>query len=67
MILKCEFCQSELLLDNDPHSFKAASYPIHAEFICFKKNGGLYFLSVAVLKMVKATEVIFQEKSCVAR
>ena len=30
--LKCEDCQSELLLDvNNPHSFKAASYLIHTK------------------------------------
>ena len=42
--LECEDCQSELLLDvNDPHSFKAASYSIHAKFTCFKQNGGSLF------------------------
>ena len=61
--LKCEDCWSELLLDvNDPHGFKAASYPIHAKFTCFKQNGGLYFPSMAVLKIVKATEVIFKKR-----
>ena len=61
--LKCEDCQSELLLDvNDPHGFKAASYPYHAKFTCFKQNGGLYFPSMAVLKIVKATEVIFKKR-----
>ena len=61
--LKCEDCWSELLLDvNDPHGFKAASYPIHAKFICFKQHGSLYFPSMAVLKIVKATEVIFKKR-----
>ena len=59
--LKYEDLWSELLLDvNDPCGFKAASYPIHAKFTCFKQNGGLYFPSMAVLKRVKATEVIFK-------
>ena len=61
--LKCEDCQSELLLDvNDPHGFKAASYPIHVKLTCFKQNGGLYFPSMAVLKIVKTTEVIFRKR-----
>ena len=61
--VKCEDCQSELLLDvNDPHDFKAASYPIHAKSTCFKQNCGLYFPSMAVLKIVKATEVIFKKR-----
>ena len=61
--LKCEGCQSELLLDvNNPHGFKAASYPIHAMFTCFKQNGGLYFPSIAVLNTVYATEVIFKKR-----
>ena len=61
--LKCEDCQLELLLDvNDPHGFKAASYPIQAKFTCFEQNGSLYFPSMAVLKIVKATEVIFKKR-----
>ena len=60
--LKCEDCQSEFILDvNDTHSFKAASYPIHGKFTCFKQTGGLYFQSVTVLKIVKATEDIFKK------
>ena len=60
---KCENCQSELLLDvNDPHGFKAASYPICAKFIYFKVYDDLYFPSVAVLKIIKATEVIFKKR-----
>ena len=52
-----------LLLDvNDPHGFKAASYPIHVKFTCFKQNSGLYFPSMAVLKIIKATEVIFKKR-----
>ena len=52
-----------MLLDvNDPHGSKPASYPIHAKFAYLKQNGGLYFPSMAVLKIVKATEVIFKKR-----
>ena len=61
--LKCADCRSELLLDvDDPNGFKVVSYPIHPKFTCFKQNGGLLFPSVAVLKIVKATEVIFKKR-----
>ena len=44
------------------NGFKAVAYPIHTKFTCFKQNGGLLFPSVAVLKIVKATEVIFKKR-----
>ena len=60
---KCAGCRSELLLDvDDPNGFKAVSYRIHAKFTCFKQNGGLLFPSVEILKIVKATEVIFKKR-----
>ena len=40
--------------------YTRVSYPIHAKFTCFKQNGGLLLPSVAILKIVKATEVIFK-------
>ena len=59
--LKYKECRSELLLDaDDPHSFKASEYPRHVKFTCFKQRGGLLFPSTAVLKIVKAAEVIFK-------
>ena len=52
-----------MLLDvTDPYGFKAASYPIYTKFTCFKQNGGHYLPSMAVLKIVKATEVIFKKR-----
>ena len=47
---------------HNPNGFKAVSHPIHAKFTCFKQNGGLLFPSVAVLKIVKTTEVIFKKR-----
>ena len=62
-ILKCAGYRSELLLDvNDPNGFKAVSYPIHVKFTCFKQNDGLLLASVAVLKIVKATEVVIKKR-----
>ena len=52
-----------LLLDgDDPHSFTALGHPIHAKFTCFKQRGGLLSPSTAVLKTVKAAEIIFKKR-----
>ena len=38
------------------------SLPFYAKFTASKQKGGLVFPSVAVLKIVNATEVIFRKK-----
>ena len=61
--LKCKECIGELLLDpRDPHALTATDYPIHAKFTCFKQNGSLILPSPAVLKIVKAAEVLFKKR-----
>ena len=58
--LKCKECIGELLLDpRDPHALKVIRF-IHryAKFTCFKQKGGLLLPSPAVLKIVKAAEVL---------
>ena len=61
--LHCTTCRSELLLDvNDPHALQKCSYPVQAHFTCFKQHGGLIFPSLAVLQIVKATEVLFKRR-----
>ena len=39
-----------------------SSFPFYAKFTASKQKGGLVFPSVAILKIVKATEVIFRRK-----
>ena len=58
--LDCSSCRSELLLDlNDCYVLNMSSFPFYAMFADSKQKGGLVFLSVGVLKIVKAAEVIF--------
>ena len=37
-------------------------YPVYAKFTAFGQQGGLVFPSASVLKIVKATEVIFRRR-----
>ena len=61
--LKCKECIGELLLDpRDPHALRVTDYPIHAKFTCFKQKGGLILPSPAVLKIVKAVEVLLKKR-----
>ena len=61
--LQCTNCGSMFLLDSDdPHAFRMSSYPIQARFTCFKQQGGLIFLSLAVLRILKGTEVLFKTR-----
>ena len=61
--LECMICRSELLLDvDDPHARTRSVYPTQARFTCFKQESGIIFPSLAVLKIVKATEVLFKQK-----
>ena len=61
--LKCTKCRSELLLNqDDPHALNTVEYPIHAKFTLCKQKGGLLLPSPAVLKIVKATEVLFKKR-----
>ena len=60
---KCKECIGKLLLDpRDPHAWKVMDYPIHTKFTCFKQNGSLILPSSAVLKIVKAAEVLFKKR-----
>ena len=59
--LECINCRSELLLDpDDKCGFHLPSYPAYTRFIRAQQEGGLVYPSYAVLKILKATEVIFQ-------
>ena len=61
--LKCKEYIGELLLDpTDPHALKVTDCPMHAKFTCFKQKGGLILPSPAVLKIVKAVEVLFKKR-----
>ena len=58
---ECDKCTQELLLDpNDPGARNMTSYPIFAKFTAWKQFGGLILLSHAVLRIIKATEVVFK-------
>ena len=61
--LTCNTCKSALLLDlTDPNATKYPQYPLYAKFTLLKQKGGLIFPSPAVLKIVKATEVLFKRR-----
>ena len=62
-LLKCKECIDELLHDpRDPNASKVMDYPINAKFTYSKQKGGLILHSPAVLKIVKATEVLFKKR-----
>ena len=59
----CEQCKEALLLDTEnPHGQNMVFYPLQAKFTCFKQTGGLLFPSIALLKILKAAEVIFRRR-----
>ena len=59
--LSCTSCISGLLLDlNDCHGLKLSSCLFYTQFPVLKQNHGLIFPSLAVLKIMKAMEVVFQ-------
>ena len=59
--LTCNTCKSALLLDpTDSNATKYPQYPLYAKFILLKRC--LIFPSSAVLKIVKATEVLFKRR-----
>ena len=61
--LECHKCKKELLLDpNDPCAINMTSYPIFTKFTTWKQYGGLVLPSPAVLKIIKATEVVFKRR-----
>ena len=61
--LECINCRSELLLDpDDKCGFHLPSYPVYARFTRAQQEGGLVYPSYAVLKILKATEVIFRRQ-----
>ena len=60
--LQCTVCRSELLLDvHDPHALRRYSFPVQS-LLKFKQQEGLIFPSLAVLRIVKATEVLFKRR-----
>ena len=62
--LECVKCKRELLLDpTDPTASNMVAYPVYGKFTCSRQRGGLILHSPAVLKIVKATEVIFKKSS----
>ena len=59
----CRKCRNELFLDPmDPTALTVESYPVYAKFTCWKLQGGLVLPSPAILKIVKATEVVFKRR-----
>ena len=58
----CEQCKEALLDTENPHGQNMVFYPLQAKFTCFKQNGGLLFPSMALLKILKAAEVIFRRR-----
>ena len=61
--LRCLKCKKELLLDpNNPHAMNVTSYPIFTKFTTWKQCGGLVLPSPAVLKIIKAAEVVFKRR-----
>ena len=60
--LSCTSCIFEVLLDpDDCHGLNLFSYPFYTQFAVLKQNHGQIFPSLAVLKIVKSTEVVFQQ------
>ena len=52
-----------LLLDvQDDKVFQTATYAVFAKLTCFKQIQGLVFPPSAVLKIIKATEMVFKQK-----
>ena len=61
--IHCWKYQNELLLDpGDPTTMTVESYPVYAKFTHSKQKGGLVFPFPAVLKIVKATEVVCKRR-----
>ena len=61
--LECGNCKAELLLnESDARDVQIANYPVFAKLTLFKQKKALTFPSVAVLKIVKATESIFRQR-----
>ena len=61
--LQCLKCKKELLLDpNNPCAMNMTSYPIFTKFATWKQCGRLVLPSPAVLKIIKAAEVVFKRR-----
>ena len=61
--LQCTKCKKELLLDPDnPAAANMMQYPVYAKFTRWKQYGKLVLPSPAVLKILKAAEVIFKRR-----
>ena len=63
LILMSDTCKSAFLLDpTDPNATKYLQYPLYAKCTLLKQKGGLIFPSPAVLKIVKATDILFKRR-----
>ena len=63
--LECGHCKDKLSLDvEDDIVFQMATYPVFAKLTCVKQIHSLVlvFPSPAVLKIVKATEMVFKQR-----
>ena len=62
-IVKCRKCRQELLLDPlDPQAMKMKEFPVYTKFTRSLQKGGLILPSSAVMKVVKATEILFKRQ-----
>ena len=61
--LECGHCKDKLLLDvEDDKVFQMGTHPVFVKLTCFKQIQGLVFPSPAVLKIVKATEMLLKQR-----
>ena len=61
--VKCRKCRQELLLDpHDAQASRTVEFPVYSLFTLSLQRGGLTLPSSAVMKLVKATEVIFKRR-----
>ena len=62
--LQCPNWKAELLLNfQDPKGLNMSSYLLFVRLTCFKQNSGLIYLSPTVLRIVKATGILFQRRA----
>ena len=59
--INCKKYKNELFLNpGDPTAVTMESYPVYAKFACWRQQAGLILPSPVVLRIIKATEVIFR-------
>ena len=62
-MVKCTNCWQQLILKSSDYSTMIGTeYPVYAKFTQLVQKGGLMLPSVAVLRLVKAAEVIFKRR-----